>query len=433
MKTTRFAILSFMLVCGTAAYADTFGSDPILAHDALLGEATGYFAHAGGTGGQGGEVVYVTNLNDSGPGSLREAAESIGPKIILFENGLSGTINVNSSMDVELDKTIWGRHRDGTGANIFISPASDISAAFRINGDSGNIIISNFFGDAVGPDDSAPDWITIRGPGGPVWVSHITFDGGCGPIAPPGGFGCNDMDGVVDVKRVGVTIDHLLVKNWDNVSLIRPFLTGDPETESLIAQVTLHHNLYRNNNGRQPSVSAPGGFAHAYNNWVDAFRGHGMQGKDGGQVRAENNIFSSGPDEDEDAIRGDWAGSGNVFLGLVEATPQQPGIFTPPYAYALDPTGTQEEWEALQDYLEANAGWQPFAAIPDGDFDFNGEVNGLDFLEWQRDPSIGSLADWKTNYGMIATLSATSAAVPEPTTSALALAALCLAMSRQGM
>ena len=66
-----------------------------------------------------------------------------------------------------------------------------------------------------------------------------------------------------------------------------------------------------------------------------------------------------------------------------------------------------------------------------GDFDLNGEVNGLDFLLWQRDPSVGSLADWEANYGMVAPLSATLATVPEPTTYALALAALCLAMSRR--
>jgi hypothetical protein len=57
-----------------------------------------------------------------------------------------------------------------------------------------------------------------------------------------------------------------------------------------------------------------------------------------------------------------------------------------------------------------------------GDFDFNGEVNGLDFLLWQRDPTIGSLADWEANYGATAPLTASSAAVPEP--SALLFAAL---------
>jgi hypothetical protein len=66
-----------------------------------------------------------------------------------------------------------------------------------------------------------------------------------------------------------------------------------------------------------------------------------------------------------------------------------------------------------------------------GDFDVDGDVDGFDFLFWQLDPSVGSLADWKANYGMIATLSASSAAVPEPTTCTLALAALCLAMGRR--
>ncbi len=77
---------------------------------------------------------------------------------------------------------------------------------------------------------------------------------------------------------------------------------------------------------------------------------------------------------------------------------------------------------------EANYGT---TSIQPGDFDANGEANGLDFLHWQRDPIVGSLADWESNYGMVATPSASSTAVPEPTTSALALAALCLAMSRR--
>ena len=37
---------------------------------------------------------------------------------------------------------------------------------------------------------------------------------------------------------------------------------------------------------------------------------------------------------------------------------------------------------------------------PDGDFDSNGIVNGLDFLRWQTDPNGAELADWEENYGM---------------------------------
>lgn len=52
-----------------------------------------------------------------------------------------------------------------------------------------------------------------------------------------------------------------------------------------------------------------------------------------------------------------------------------------------------------------------------GDFDGDGDVDGRDFLAWQRDPDIGNLADWQNNYGT-PSLSAFKA-VPEPSSLAL--------------
>jgi hypothetical protein len=49
-----------------------------------------------------------------------------------------------------------------------------------------------------------------------------------------------------------------------------------------------------------------------------------------------------------------------------------------------------------------------------GDFNADGLVDGRDFLLWQRNPSVGNLSDWQTNYGA-GTLTA-AVAVPEPTT-----------------
>lgn len=53
-----------------------------------------------------------------------------------------------------------------------------------------------------------------------------------------------------------------------------------------------------------------------------------------------------------------------------------------------------------------------------GDFNYDGNVDGRDFLVWQRNPSVGNLADWQSSYGM-GTLDAVS--VPEPNCLALLL------------
>lgn len=66
-----------------------------------------------------------------------------------------------------------------------------------------------------------------------------------------------------------------------------------------------------------------------------------------------------------------------------------------------------------------------------GDFDFNGKVNGRDFLKWQQNPSIGSLTDWENNYSTTANLSAAATTVPEPACLGLALATTLVLVCRR--
>jgi parallel beta-helix repeat protein len=53
-------------------------------------------------------------------------------------------------------------------------------------------------------------------------------------------------------------------------------------------------------------------------------------------------------------------------------------------------------------------------ATTTGDFNADGQVDGRDFLVWQRNPSVGNLGDWQANYGVGASAGLSRTAVPEP-------------------
>ena len=82
------------------------------------------------------------------------------------------------------------------------------------------------------------------------------------------------------------------------------------------------------------------------------------------------------------------------------------------FANVTFPTlGAGLDWQL--NYLANRVQLEVIAATSSpGDFDLDGDVDGRDFLAWQRDPGVGDLADWQANYGNNAPSAAVS--VPEP-------------------
>ena len=94
-----------------AAKPSDLPQSPILAFPGAEGGGAYSF------GGRGGKVYVVTNLNDSGPGSLREACEQGGARIVVFN--VAGIIRLNSPITIRAPYiTIAGQSAPGDGVCI---------------------------------------------------------------------------------------------------------------------------------------------------------------------------------------------------------------------------------------------------------------------------------------------------------------------------
>jgi len=106
----RFGILVAPLILGLASAWTTAGADETAWLPAFPG-AEGFGARA--SGGRGGEVYEVTNLDDSGPGSLRDAVSKRN-RTVVFR--VSGTIELKKRLVVaQPNITIAGQTAPGDG------------------------------------------------------------------------------------------------------------------------------------------------------------------------------------------------------------------------------------------------------------------------------------------------------------------------------
>lgn len=122
-----------------------------------------YGAGAYVTGGRGGQVIHVTNLNDSGAGSFREAVNTTGTRTIVFD--VSGEINLLTRIWVE------GSAYD----NLTIAGQTAPEGGITITGYGVNIQVSNVIVRYIRFRNSdGYDGLGVRG-GGNVIIDHCSF------------------------------------------------------------------------------------------------------------------------------------------------------------------------------------------------------------------------------------------------------------------
>lgn len=331
---------------GTTPPADDPAPEPAPApaaddgsRQSLLDRRVGFGRNAGNGSLSWTEVV-VTNLNNSGSGSLREALSS-GSRWITFKPGLSGTINVGSTLSVPSNIVI-----DGRGADVKIS--GDTGTQLITIKDSDNVIITNL---KLG---SGEDGIYIRNRATDIWIDHITAGRVRDEVFAFTG------DGSSGNRPERITVSYTRVDGAGKVMLLGSTATNINNAPD---NVTLHHNHWSRSTERHPLVRYAK--VHAYNNWIDSWgssgSGQGVRVGANAQFYSEANIYDD--KYGRPALVAENLGTygytksvNDVVTGNPQFEQRQPEkVFTPStqYSYRADAAG-----QGLRDHLSANAGWQ---------------------------------------------------------------------------
>jgi pectate lyase len=198
--------------------------------------ATGFGAYT--PGGRGGKVLFVTTLEDSGPGSLREALTTKGPRTVLFRVG--GTIHLKSGLTIrEPFLTVAGQTAPGQGIAL-VADSSTHADTLVINQTHDVILryLRIFNGKAPGP-------------------SHPDDGGDCLSIYDSQNFiidHCSTHFGTDETLSATGACDRYTVQ-W---SIIAEGLNYERHSMSSLlggGRSTWHHNLFAHAGSRNPNFA----------------------------------------------------------------------------------------------------------------------------------------------------------------------------------
>ncbi|WP_201300930.1 pectate lyase family protein [Sunxiuqinia indica] len=222
------------------------------------------------TGGRGGEVYQVTNLNDDGPGSFRDAVSKPN-RIIVFEVG--GVIQLNERLTFSENLTIAGQSAPGEGITLAGNGASFTNA---------NNLICRFIRVRSGKAAGKIDAVTIY-QGHDMIFDHMSVSWGTDE-----NFSVSSMK-VVD-GPVNVTVQNSIIAQ----GLQTHSCGGLVQSEG---GVSIFGNLYIDNHTRNIKVKGRNQFV---NNVVYNWGSNGYILGGGSEYHSNanvtNNYFIAGPD-----------------------------------------------------------------------------------------------------------------------------------------
>lgn len=238
-------------------------------------EGGGAFSH----GGRGGKVLVVSSLADTGPGTLREAVQSKGPRIVVF--AVAGIIELQSPLAVtEPFITIAGQTAPGDGVCVKgqtteINTHDVVIRYMRFR--RGNLKKRD---DALGGN-----------PIGNIVIDHVSASWGLDENL--------SLYRRMEKRADGRPDDKLAVENitiqWSISSEALDLNNHAFGGTWGGANCSFHHNLFACNTGRNPSIGMGGGFDFR-NNVLFNWRHRTIDGGDGSsRVNVINNYFKPGP------------------------------------------------------------------------------------------------------------------------------------------